>query len=132
MLRVAEEDETPPSQYLAPAIASNPQRVVQWNLADLRASLSEKHASTCFVAARTRGRGAEEEFWYTKASCTQSPLVGHLSALLEVGVVELDFLVHLLGEDTARPRARDHGYLFKIRDGDFDLLFGKPRVYELS
>jgi hypothetical protein len=91
---------------------------VTWELDKLRADLAAKHAETFWVRAVTRGRADEEEFHYVEVSHTRRPMVRNLAALVEAGVITVDYLLHLDGT-----RVRDHGYLFKIHPGDMDALF---------
>jgi hypothetical protein len=60
----------------------------------------------------------------SKSSSTRAPFVSNLDALLECGYVELDFLLHLIERGEGKePRARDHGYLFKMHPRNIGLLF---------
>lgn len=98
--------------------------VVTWQMPLLRQRLLEKHPQTFWVGARCRGRGASEEFHYTQVEHTGTPRVRNFEALLEGGLISVDYLMSQ--KDPARPVVRDHGYLFKIGPSDFEALF--PRV----
>lgn len=100
---------------------------VTWELPVLRHDLAAKHRETFWIGAKCRGRGEEEEFHYFEVRHTRQPLVGNLPALIEAGVVTVDYALHLKGD-----RARDHGYLFKIHPDNLGALFPEPRSYALS
>ena len=99
--------------------------VTTWEMATLRARLSQKHPQTFWVSARTRGRGEAEEFHYVKAEHTGEPKVRNFDALIEGGVISVDYLMSQKGNNTVR----DHGYLFKMNPADFDALFPPPEVH---
>lgn len=112
---------------------SAPSNVVQWDLDDLHSSLSEKHRDTFWVKAASRQGANGEEFHYQHVLHTRAPLVSNLKPLLELGHVEVDFALHLLSREPGqKPRARDHGYLFKIAPADLDLLFPPSTHHALS
>jgi hypothetical protein len=100
---------------------------VTWELPKLRADLAAKHQQTFWVRANCRGQGTTEEFHYVEVRHTRAPLVANLGALIEAGVVTLDYALHLEGN-----RARDHGYLFKIHPRSFAALFPPPELHDLS
>jgi hypothetical protein len=100
---------------------------VTWELEKLRADLAAKHRETFWVHAITRGRHADEEFHYVEVMHTRTPMVRNFAALVEAGVITVDYLLHQQGD-----RARDHGYLFKIHPGNLDALFPRPAVHALA
>lgn len=108
--------------------------VVQWGMDGLRAALSQKHQQTFWVKATARRTASgTEEFRYISATHTRAPLVSNLDSLLEMGRVEVDFLLHLMNRgEGQKPRARDHGYLFKIDPRDVALLFPPSVHYDLA
>ena len=112
----------------------SPAKVVQWAMDGLRDALAQKHRETFWVkAVARRCRDGAEEFQYATVVHTRAPMVSNLDALLGNGRVEVDFLLHLVpGHAGAKPRARDHGYLFKIRPSDIGLLFPPPTVHCLA
>ena len=99
---------------------------VTWELPVLKQDLAAKHRETFWVAAKCRGRAEEEEFHYVEVLHTRRPLVGNLPALIEAGVVTVDYALHLKGD-----RARDHGYLFKIHPDNLGALFPAPEAHVL-
>lgn len=109
-----------------------PNNLVQWEIDGLRASLTEKHQDTFWVKAVSRQGATGEEFHYREVLHTRAPLDANLKTLLELGHVELDFVLHLLNREPGqKPRARDHGYLFKIAPKNLDMLFPPSVRYSL-
>lgn len=51
----------------------------------------------------------------------------NFAALVEAGVITVDYLPHRQGD-----RARNHGYLFKIRPDNVGALFPPPEVHALA
>lgn len=109
-------------------------KVVQWDMDGLRSALEEKHGETFWVKAVTRkARNGAEEFKYAFATHTKGPIATNFDSLIESGHIELDFLLHLLDRAPGqKPRARDHGYLFKMDPRDLPLLFPPPVTFDLS
>jgi len=100
--------------------------LVTWELETLRTRLSEKHQQTFWVGARVRGGGEAEEFHYVEVRHTRGPKVRNFDALLEGGVISVDYT---LSQKDGRRLARDHGYLFKINPRDFDALFPPAQIH---
>lgn len=100
-------------------------RVVQWGMSELKKALAEKHQQTFWVKARVkREAGGVEKFHYVEVVHTRAPVISNLDSLLETGHVEVDFLLHLMDRRVGqKPRARDHGYLFKMKPTSLGLLF---------
>jgi hypothetical protein len=101
--------------------------IVTWQLETLRQRLSEKHPQTFWVGARCRGKKDAEEFHYVQVQHTRQPKVRNFDALLEGGLVSVDYLMSQKQE--GRNVVRDHGYLFKINPRDFDALFPPADVH---
>jgi len=99
---------------------------VTWEMPVLKADLVAKHTETFWVQAACRGNGDDEEFHYVEVLHTQAPMVGNLPALIEAGVVSVDYALHVKGS-----RARDHGYLFKIHPANLGALFPPPDIHPL-
>jgi len=102
--------------------------VVVWPLRALKERLSNKHRETFWVKAKSKTIGAKEHFHYIEVIHTQRPLVDNFALLIEVGKIEVDFLMHIKSNGSAR----DHGYLFKISPSNLDLLFPAPKTYDLT
>ena len=90
--------------------------------------VEEKHQETMWVSAETRGKGAEEEFWYTAAKHTTGLDPTALPILLEAG----SMTVHYLIKRTPTGAAKDKGYLFKMSPKHLPVLFNKSVISELS
>lgn len=101
-----------------PETATN-RHVTTWELEKLRGRLQEKHQQTFWVGANCRGRGSDEEFHYVQVEHTKQPNVRNFDALIEGGVISVDYLMSQKGPK----RVRDHGYLFKMHASDFPALF---------
>ena len=69
----------------------------------------------------------DEEFHYVQIEHTREPKVRNLNALIETGVISVDFLMSQKGPQSVR----DHGYLFKIYQRDFPALFPPSQIYML-
>lgn len=100
---------------------------VTWEIPALKKDLAAKHRQTFWVRARCRGKGEGEEFHYLEVQHTRSPLTANFTALVEAGVITVDYALHKKGS-----RARDHGYLFKIHPDNLGALFPPPEVHALA
>jgi len=109
------------------AATSVTQHVTTWEMDKLRARLSEKHPQTFWVSANVRGTGATEEFHYIQVEHTKRPKVRNFDALIEGGIISVDYLMSQKGPN----RVRDHGYLFKMNPSDFGALFPPSEVHLL-
>ena len=101
---------------------------VTWQMEALRRRLASKHAETFWVRAKCRGRGEAEEFCYVEVEHTRQPKVRNLEALIEAGVISMDYTLSRISPT----RARDHGYLFKIHPANLGALFPPSRIYALA
>ena len=99
--------------------------VATWIMEKLRERLAEKHPQTFWVSAKVRGKGANEEFHYVQVEHTRMPVVRNFDALIEGGVISVDYLMSQKGQN----RVRDHGYLFKMHTEDFPALFPPPEIH---
>ena len=99
--------------------------VTTWEMETLRLRLSEKHRQTFWVGAKVQGRGADEHFHYIQVEHTRQPKVRNFDALLEGGLISIDYLMSQKGPKSVR----DHGYLFKMHPRDFDALFPPSSVH---
>jgi hypothetical protein len=102
--------------------------VTTWEMEKLRRRLKDKHPQTFWVGARCRGKGTTEEFHYVQVEHTRQPKVRNFDALIEGGVISVDYLMSQKGQQ----RVRDHGYLFKIHAADFPALFPPSETYVLA
>lgn len=101
---------------------------VTWEIPVLQEDLAAKHRQTFWVRAACRGKGADEEFHYVEVQHTRRPMTANFVALVEAGVITVDYALHKKSET----RARDHGYLFKIHPDNLGALFPPPRVHALA
>lgn len=101
--------------------------VITWQLQDLRNRLLEKHPQTFWVAAKSQGKGETESFHYVSVEHTRKPNARNFDALIESGIITVDYLMSQRGEK----RVRDHGYLFKMHASNFSALFPPADVYDL-
>ena len=108
-------------------VSTTTRHVTTWEMEKLRERLREKHPQTFWVGARCRGRGVAEEFHYVQVEHTKRPKVRNFDALLEGGVISVDYLMSQKGN-----RVRDHGYLFKMHAADFDALFPPSEKHVLA
>lgn len=100
---------------------------VTWEIPTLKRDLSAKHRETFWVRAACHGAGTEEQFHYVEVQHTRRALVANLPALIEAGVITVDYALHM-----ASTRPRDHGYLFKIHPKSLGALFPPPKIHLLS
>lgn len=101
---------------------------VTWEIPKLKNDLAAKHRQTFWVRAVSRGAGENEEFHYVEVQHTRRPVTANFVALVEAGIITVDYALHKKSET----RARDHGYLFKIHPDNLGALFPPPVVYVLS
>lgn len=100
---------------------------VTWELPELKADLAKKHGETFWVRANCAGDGEGEQFHYVEVQHTRKPMAANFVALVEAGVITVDYLLYKMSET----RARDHGYLFKIHPDNLGALFPPPQVHAL-
>ncbi len=85
--------------------------VGEWAFATLQKRLTEKHSQAVFVAAETRGRGANEEFRYHTVTWCARPAVGELLRLIRTGDAMLELRMHVKENGSAR----NHGSAFRVQ-----------------
>jgi hypothetical protein len=101
---------------------------VTWEIPVLKNDLAAKHRQTFWVRALCRGTGENEEFHYVEVQHTRRPMTANFVALIEAGIITVDYALHKKSET----RARDHGYLFKIHPDNLGALFPPPQVHALA
>ena len=96
----------------------------QWSFEILQQRLNEKLTEVVFVAAASRGTGADEEFYYQTVTYYSEPSVEMLLRLIEVCEVILELRMHI------RPTggARNHGTAFRIRKNRLGNLYRVKKV----
>jgi len=101
---------------------------VTWKLRKLYEVLVVKHPKTFWVSVNTKKEGAMEYFHYTKLKYTSEPDFDAFKSMLETGLIEVDYTMHIKPDGSSR----DHGYLFKIWPKDVDLLFKNSEEFDLN
>ena len=100
---------------------------VIWQMDKLIERVEEKHQETMWISAETRGKRADEEFWYTSARHTTGLDPTALPILLEAG----SMTVHYLIKRTPTGAAKDQGYLFKMAPKHLPVLFANSMTHNL-
>ncbi len=93
--------------------------VAFWNFDIIQQRLQEKLSETAFVGAKTRGRGASEEFHYDTVLFCRQPSVEAFVDLIEERNVVVEMRMHLRESGSAR----NHGTAFRIRQNHLPRLF---------
>ena len=102
-------------------------KVVSWSRAVLARSLETKHRETVFVYAETRGKGADEEFHFTRAIHATGADIERLLRVFEDGQGCQDFAMHR----RANGSVRDHGFLFRVDDAALPGVFRDVQSVDL-
>ena len=100
---------------------------VVWNLSDLHSDLSVKHRETFWINTDVKLEKGKEVFHYKSVVHTRNPFVNNFEILVDTGKITVDFLIKLL----ASGAAKDKGYLWKIKEKDFGLIFPPAEKYDL-
>ena len=100
---------------------------VVWNLSDLRYDLSVKHRETFWINTDVKLDHGKETFHYKSVVHTRNPFVNNFEILVEAGKITVDFLI----KELASGAAKDKGYLWKIKEKDFGLIFPPAEKYDL-
>jgi hypothetical protein len=100
---------------------------VVWNLSDLRYDLSVKHRETFWINTDVKLDHGNETFHYKSVVHTRNPFVNNFEILVEAGKITVDFLI----KELASGAAKDKGYLWKIKEKDFGLIFPPAEKYDL-
>jgi hypothetical protein len=106
----------------------SPEHDMTWLMSDLRKALLTKHKETFWVKALHNNDRTAEKFHYVDVEHTVNPYVEKLETLIETGLITLDYTLHL----KASGKARDHGYLFKLKANSVEALFASPQKYDLT
>lgn len=104
------------------------QRVVSWRIETLAKSLETKHRETVFVYAESRGKGAEEEFRFTRATHALGADIERLLRVFEDGQGCHDFAIHQKPDGSVR----DHGFLFRVEDSALPEVFQQIQSIDLE
>lgn len=93
--------------------------IARWSLEVIEQRLQEKHAHSVFIGAESRGKGADEEFWYKTVTWCQEPSAKRLLELTANGDIIVELRMHLRPDGSAR----NHGTAFRIRKHKLQTLF---------
>ncbi|SMC87417.1 MvaI/BcnI family restriction endonuclease [Polynucleobacter kasalickyi] len=111
-------------------ISGTAEPIVVWDLGNLKTQLESKHKQTFWVKAKTKKNENNLEcFHYIEVEHTQNPLTANLPSLIEIGAITMDFT---LSKKATGNGTRDHGYLFRIKPSNFDLLFPPSKIIKLT
>lgn len=105
-------------------LARGGEQCAYYTFATLEERLNEKHPSTLFVKASTRGSGPDEEFRYDEVTYCMSPSFSGFMDLAEQAALGLDLTLHRKPSGSTR----DHGYLWRVRESRIPELYGYRRV----
>lgn len=99
-----------------------------WSMDTLHGEFRRKHNETFWIVADTEMRtGVGECFSLRSVTHTKRPMVPQFDAFILNGQICLDHTIKQKGNG-----AKDHGYLFRVRQEKFTELFtGEPRTYAL-
>jgi len=109
---------------------AKPQNLVFWEMETLKDRLLEKHHETFWVKASVHEEQGVEYFRYDRIVHTKNPLVVNLETLIDEKIITMDFLIHEKKQEEGGG-LRDHGFLFKIRPAQVNLLFPEPEEFDL-
>jgi len=100
-----------------------------WPISTLEDSLRLKHRRTFWVEAKSqKDVDGSEEFQFDAITYTKDPLIANFAPLVSTGHITCDFLMR----QKPSGKIKDHGYLFKMKPRDLDLLFPIGRRYSLA
>lgn len=102
--------------------------IASWRIDTLKSALANKHKATMWVKASSVVRDGKTYYHYESAEYTENPNLSIFPILIGNGTVSVD----LVGYVKENGCVRDHGMLFKIYPKDMPLLFGTPKVFDLS
>ena len=94
-------------------------RVAYWDFATLQKRLTEKHTEAAFVAAKTRGKGKDEQFHYHTVTWCSRPSIEALLPLIRAREVMLELRMHIKENGAAR----NHGTAFRVHKNKLPELY---------
>ena len=99
-----------------------------WSMDTLHGAFRQKHNETFWITADTVIQGGEEYFKLRSVTHTRKPVMPQFDSFILDGEICLDHTIKRKGVG-----AKDHGYLFRVRQEKFTELFtGAPKNYALS
>jgi len=99
-----------------------------WIVSDLIDRLNNKHPNTLWVNVDSKKDNEMESFHYLSGVFTSQPDQEMFKLMLEEGLIELDYTMHIKKDGGPR----DHGYLFKILPENLDSLFAFKKEYDFK
>jgi len=101
---------------------------VSWKVGKLVERLLEKHKQTCWVNAATKSTGKDEAFHYQTVRYTSGVNTPKLTLLIDAGIISVDYVM----KEIENKKAKDQGYLFKMKHDDIPLLFNAAQEFDLT
>ena len=99
-----------------------------WIVSDLIDRLNNKHPNTLWVNVDSKKDNEMESFHFLSGVFTSQPDQEMFKLMLEEGLIELDYTMHIKKDGGPR----DHGYLFKILPENLDSLFAFKKEYDFK
>jgi hypothetical protein len=100
------------------------EEALHYSFSTLEKRLKEKHPATLFIQASARGSGRGEEFRYEDVMLCRAPSFSNFLDLAAEDFIGLDLTL----SEKENGVARDHGYLWRIREPKIPELFGYRRA----
>jgi hypothetical protein len=94
-------------------------RIAFWSFATLQQRLTEKHSEAAFVAAKTRGKGKGEQFYYHTVTWCSRPSMDALLPLIRARDVMLELRMHVKDNGGTR----NHGTAFRVHKNKLPELY---------
>jgi hypothetical protein len=98
--------------------------VFTYSLTTIGKRLREKHPATLFVKASFKGKGRHEEFRYDEVIFCSEPSFANFLDLISESLICLDLTL----STRANGGARDHGYLWRIKESSIADLYAYRKV----
>jgi hypothetical protein len=101
--------------------------IAVWEMDTLHSTFRKKHNETFWISADTVTIGGDEYFSLRSITHTKRPIIPQFDSFIVDGQICLDHTIKW-----KNTYAKDHGYLFRVRQEKFtDLFTGEPRTYAL-
>lgn len=94
-----------------------------WGRETLRKRFETKYPRLLYVKAETRGKGANEEFWFNEAWLLSGFDFDNFVALVEQQVIKVDFRIGQYPDGSAH----DHGTGFRVKSDALNMCFKHRR-----
>jgi hypothetical protein len=100
-------------------VSSSNETLAFWNEKILRETFEKKFPGLVYVKADCKGRGINEEFWYTEAWLLKGFNFQKIKELIKEKTIRIDIRIG----QYPNGRPHDHGTGFRILEDKFDLCF---------